>query len=299
MWYFSGARFIVGLLFLLIASIKDLKTRRVPNELWIVMGSIAMGILFVELLLMDVSWMHFLIFIPIGVLFSEAFIDRPPIYKEGKLNFLVLGWLMLPIIVFTYMLNVLAGSLTFWALAMIPAIMLFAFGMYFFYIIHGGADAKAIITLAVLVPFYPDLPYITHRAISQELIPLTEAFFPFTLVILLNSSLIVLVFPISYFVINLLKGDIDLPLMFFGYKKKVEDIEDSFVWPMEFYEDGELKTELFPRSGSEEKIESLRKKKVKTAWSTPKLPFIVPMFGGFLISFFIGNPFWRLLMYLW
>lgn len=292
MWYFSAARFIIGLLFLLVASIKDIKTRRVPNELWIVMGSIAIGILFIELLVRDVSWMHFLIFIPIGVLFSEAFIDRPPIYAEGKLNFLILGWLMLPIVVFAYMVNVLAGSLIFWSLAMVPAIMLFAFVMYFFYIIYGGADAKAIITLSILVPFYPTIPYITHSAVSNDMFRLVQAFYPFTLVILLNSSLVLLALPISYFVINLSKGDMAFPLMFFGYKKKVEDIEDSFVWPMEYYEDGELKTELLPRSRLEEKTESLKEKNVEIAWTTPKIPFIVPMFVGFLISFLIGNPLW-------
>ncbi len=295
MWYFSAARLIVGFLFLLIGSIKDLKTRRVPNELWIVMGSIAMAILFVELLYMDVSWTHFLIFIPISVLFSEAFIDRPPIYEQGRPNVLVLGWLMLPLIVFVYMLNLLAESLVFWSLAMIPAIMVFAFAMYFFYIIHGGADAKAIITLAILVPFYPSIPYITHRAVSEEVIPLMQAFFPFTLVILLNSSLIVLVFPVSYLFINLFKGDINFPLMFFGYKKKIDELEDSFVWPMQYYDGGELKTELFPRTRSEKKIKSLKERDVRTAWATPKIPFIVPMFVGFLISFLIGNP----LMYLW
>lgn len=292
MWYFSGARLIVGLLFLLIGSIRDLKTRRVPNELWIVMGSIAMGILFVELLFMDVSWTYFLIFIPIGILFSEAFIDRPPIYEKGRLNPLALGWLMVPLVIFLYMVTVLGDSLIFWSLAMIPAIMVFAFAMYFFYIIHGGADAKAIITLAMLVPFYPDLPYLTHRAVPSDLVPVVQAFFPFTLVILLNASLMVLIFPLTYFFLNLFNGDINLPLMFFGYRKKVDEIEDSFAWPMQYYEDGKLKTELFPRTGSEEKLESLKERNVKKAWTTPKVPFIVPIFVGFFISFWIGNPLW-------
>ncbi|MBS3816703.1 MAG: hypothetical protein KGY76_03975 [Candidatus Thermoplasmatota archaeon] len=294
MWYYSVVRFVIGLLFLSIASIKDLKSRRVPNELWIVMGSIAMVILFVELWMKDIRWEHFLIFVPIGILFSETFVERPPIYSEGRLNFLVLGWLMLPAVVFIYMLNVLSGSWLFWSLAMIPAIMLFAFGMYFFYIIQGGADAKAIITLAVLLPFYPEIPRLTHNAVPSSQIPLMQAFFPFTLVILLNSSLVVIVLPLSYFFVNLSKGDIDLPKMFFGYKKRVYEIEDSFVWPMQYYEDGKLKTELFPRTGTDEKLKSLRKHDRELVWTTPKLPFIVPMLIGFVLSFLIGNP----LMYL-
>ncbi len=302
MWYFSAARLGIGSIFLLVASIRDLKTRRVPNELWMVMGSIAIVLLFIELLAVrtwfvddidwidHVSWTHFLIFIPIIVIFSEAFIERPPVYSKGKVDLKVLGWLLLPLIVFVFMLNSLASSLLFWTLVMIPAMMLFAFLLYFFYILYGGADAKAIITIAILVPFYPYIPRVTNWTLSSDLIPMMQTFFPFTLVVLLNASIIVAVFPIGYFFINIFKGDIDLPKMFFGFKKRTRDIEDSFVWPMEYYEDGKLKTELFPRSNTEEKLDSLKKHKRKYVWTTPKIPFIVPIFIGFMISFVIGNP---------
>lgn len=296
MWYFSLTRFIVGAVFLLIASTMDLKTRRVPNRLWIVMGSVAMMVLFSELLVRkiwsdaEIYWQHFLIFVPIIVLFSEAFMDRPPLYSEKGIELKVLAWLILPVVVFIYMVNTLSHSLLFWTLSMIPGMMLFAFMMYFFYILYGGADAKAVITLAVLVPFYPYIPNFTHRAVSADLVPLMQTLFPFTLVILLNSSLIVAVFPVFYFFMNLFKKDLDFPKMFFGYRKKVSEIEDSFVWPMEYYEDGSLKTELFPRSDPEERVESLKLHDREKVWTTPKIPFIVPIFIGFILSFIIGNP---------
>ncbi|MFP3871367.1 MAG: A24 family peptidase C-terminal domain-containing protein [Candidatus Natronoplasma sp.] len=296
MWYFSVTRFLIGCGFLSVASVTDLKTRRVPNKLWILMGSAAMLLLFSELILRklwfaeEIFWSHLLIFIPIIVLFSEAFVERPPIYSEGKLNLKVVLWLIFPIIVFAYMLNTLANSLLFWTLTMIPGMMLFAFLLYFFYILYGGADAKAVITLAVLVPFYPSIPNLTNWAISSDLIPLMQTFFPFTLVILLNASLIVIIFPLCYFFVNVFKGDFDIPKMFFGYRRDIEEIEDSFVWPMEYYDEGRLKTQLFPRSKSEERLESLKEHDRRKVWTTPKIPFIVPIFGGFILSFVIGNP---------
>lgn len=296
LWYFSIARLLVGIGFLSAASIRDLKTRRVPNKLWIIMGSVGILILFTELLIRkfwlgnEIFWTHFLIFIPIGMIFSEAFVERPPVYSKGRLNLKVLIWLLIPLIVFVYMVLVLAGSIIFWTLAMIPGMMLFAFLLYFFYILYGGADAKAVITLAVLVPFYPQIPGLTRTALGSELVPLMQTLFPFTLVILLNASLVVIVFPIGYLLINLYKGDLDFPKMFFGFKKRVDEIEDSFVWPMEYYENGKLKTELFPRSSSEEKLKSLRSHGREIVWTTPKIPFIVPISIGFLISFLIGNP---------
>lgn len=291
MWELSLARFAIGAVFLSLAAIKDFRSRKVQNEIWITMGLIAMLILGIELVFVrEVSWEFLLIFIPIGIVFSEAFVDRPPILSEDGFNPLVLGWLSLPLVVFVYMASVLSGELLFWSLTMILAIMLLSFLLYFLYVLHGGADAKAVITLAILLPFYPKIPGLTSSAISGEMLTIMEVFFPFTLIILLNSSLLILVFPLSSFFFNLFKGDIDIPKMFFGYKKRVKDIEDSFVWPMQYYENGKFKTELFPREGSDEKIESLKDQNIKEAWATPKVPFMVPMLLGFLISFIIGNP---------
>ncbi len=295
MWYFSAFRFAVGIVFLSIASLKDLKSRRVPNRLWVIMGIIAMLILAAELILVEsADWEYFLFFIPIGIVFAEAFIDRPPIYSEGKLNVRVLGWLLLPVLTYVFLLNnfmdVIFDELLFLRLSMIIGVMLFTFILYFFYIIYGGADAKAIITLAILVPSYPEIPNLTRHVISSDLIEFMEIGFPFTLVILLNASLVVLIFPIVNFFLNLSKGDIDLPKMFFGYKKKVSELEDSFVWPMEYFEDGEMKTELLPRSDNEDKIESLKRHDIEIVWATPKIPFIIPITIGFIISFLIGNP---------
>ncbi len=291
MWELSLLRLIVGGSFLLIASFKDLKSRRVPDELWMSMGIIAMGILGIELLFVrEVELVYFLMFIPISVVFFEAFIDRPPLYSNGKLNPIVLGWLTLPLLVFIYMISVFGGDLLFLSLAMILVVMLFSFILYFFYILHGGADAKAVITLAILLPFYPEIPGLTFRAFSTEIATSMEVFFPFTLVVLLNASLIMLVFPVASFFFNVYSKNLDFPKMFFGYKKEVCNIEESFVWPMQYYEDGKLKTELLPKSGSDEKIDSLKKHNIKTVWVTPKIPFIVPIFIGFIISFVIGNP---------
>lgn len=291
MWELSLVRLIVGATFLFVASLTDLKSRRVPDELWILLGITSMGILGIELFFIkEVSWHFFLIFIPIGIVFSEAFIDRPPIYSKGKFNLPVFGWFILPPLILIYMISVLGDNLLFWSLVMILVVMLFSFILYFFYILHGGADAKAVITLAILLPFYPEIPSLTHRAISPEVATGMEIFFPFTLVILLNASLIMLIFPIVNFGLNLYKKDIDFPKMFFGYKKRINEVKDSFFWPMQYYEDGKLKTELLPRSETDERIRSLKYHDMEMVWVTPKIPFIVPIFISYIISFFIGNP---------
>ncbi len=284
------ARFFVGILFLIVAAWKDLKTRQVPNKLWIFMGCIASVILAVDLLSQGAGWKYYLIFIPILVLFMEAFYERPLLYEEGKLNILVLGWLILPILTFFYQVLEIGGEKLFWSLATIPIMMLLVFLFYFFRLIYGGADAKALLVIAVLVPFYPRIEMLNLFEMSTEVIQAMQLFFPFTLVILLNSSLILLVLPMIYFFINLKNGDIGFPQMFFGYRKNVDEIPDSFVWPMEYYEGGKKRFQYMPRGDSEEDHLSLVEHGQRIAWVTPKIPFLVPMCIGFLLSYVIGNP---------
>ena len=293
MWYLSLSRFLVGFLFLFVASTMDLKTRRVPNELWMIMAGVASVLLFLELFIREVRWEFYLIFIPIAVLLAEAFVDRPPIYKDGKINFIMIGWFALPIATVIFQINILQGKMFFWSLMTIPILMVVVFVLYFFYIIYGGADAKALIVIALLVPLYPHVPYLTHMAGSELLLDLMQIFFPFTLVVMLNASLLSLALPISFIFKNISKGDMKFPEMIFGYRKKVDKIEDSFAWPMEYYDDGEHvveKLSLRPKVDPEEAIQSLKDHGVKNAWVKPKIPFIVFIFLGFVLSFIIGNP---------
>ncbi|MGM0510116.1 MAG: A24 family peptidase C-terminal domain-containing protein [Thermoplasmatota archaeon] len=274
----------------MVAAGKDLKTRQVPNELWIVMGSIASVILALDIFLRGAGWKYYLIFIPILVLFMEAFYERPLLYEDGKVNILVLGWLVLPLVTFFYQIFEIGDKTLFWSLATIPIMMLLIFLFYFFRLIYGGADAKALLVIAVLVPFYPRIEILNLFEMSAEVIQAMQLFFPFTLVILLNSSLILLILPLIYFFINLKNGDIGFPQMFFGYRKKVDEIPDSFVWPMEYYEGGEKRFQYMPRGDSEEDYRSLLEHDERIVWVTPKIPFLVPMCIGFLLSYVIGNP---------
>ena len=291
MWYFSLARFIIGLVFLGFAAYKDLLTRTVDDRVWMVMGGLGAAILIFELFQRGVPWNYYLIFVPVFFLCFEALVERPLLMEEGDINYLVVGWFFVPIIfVIALFITIDNYGDLFWTLIAIPVIMLLAFVFYYFRILYGGADAKAMVILALLVPFYPEIENITHMAGNPAVLSAMEFLFPFTLVVLLNSAIVVLVLPVSYLFMNIKNGDLRFPQMFFGYKKKVEEIPDSFVWPMEYYEEGKRQFELIPRTDEEESLKSLREEGVEEAWVTPKIPFIVPMFFGFMLAFLIGNP---------
>jgi prepilin signal peptidase PulO-like enzyme (type II secretory pathway) len=54
---------------------------------------------------------------------------------------------------------------------------------------------------------------------------------------------------------------------------------------------GERVLVLFPRRGRDQKeeVDKLQAAGVTRAWVQPQVPFMVPLLGGFLLAFFVGN----------
>ncbi len=146
------------------------------------------------------------------------------------------------------------------------ALLLYVFGM-------GGADVKAMWAVTLLSPLPPSfygLPYFV------------SPMFIFPLTFLINSLLLVSFLPLAFFLYNSKRGDISFPQCLFGYRMEVEKAKKSFVWSME-KEDGSkgimpVKNFDFDSAGSSKKI-----------WVTPKMPFLVFMAFGFLLSFTFGD----------
>ena len=217
---------------------------------------------------------------------GELFPERMSRAANGGLSAVLL---VIALLVLWYQGKVLEFSGTWIRSIHIPLMIGLAYLFYIVNLIHGGADAKALMGLAVLVPFYPVIegfPFI-------ENLDAMTLVFPFTFVILLNSAIMTLLVPLGFAVFNGARGDVD-KVMFFGYKLELKEVSKRFVWLMEKVEDGEVVSYLFPRKGTDKKdlkkdIRALRKAGLKRAWVTPKIPFMVPMFFGYLISFFVGN----------
>ena len=219
------SRLVVGVLVLSYASYTDIKTRRAPNILWIIMGVLGAVFLIANYFLMDLSGqMFYLLFIPI-------------------------------MIVLMY--------------------VLFQLG-----IIFGGADAKAIMALAILVPFTP--------IIYQ--FPLTYSLMPTSWVIFSNSVVIFLLLPLSLFIYNLIKGNRMFPQAFLGYKMPLVKAKEKFVWPLERIKDGKRKFTYRPSNINEAEVYAVFEKAgIVEIWVTPKVPFMIPLLAGFITTFIVGD----------
>jgi preflagellin peptidase FlaK len=171
----------------------------------------------------------------------------------------------------------------------VPVIMLAVVGMYMLDIIRGGADAKALMSLAILFPSYPIIGGLPVLLPETELATIV---FPFAFVVLIAAAIIVaVVMPLVFLAVNIAARDLRFPNALFGRAMDLEEARGKHVWLMERVQDGSHMTYTRPRRDENlsKELDHLKSIGVSRVWVTPKIPFMVPMLAGILISATAGN----------
>ena len=165
----------------------------------------------------------------------------------------------------------------------IPLMIGFIYLLFQLRLVFGGADAKALMALAILVPLQP---MIYHLPIWE----VATFTFPGSWIIFSNSVILFLFIPLSLFVYNLIKRDIAFPQVFLGYQMSVAEAKTKFVWPLEKILDGKRVFSYRPSTFEIEKdIKLFEKEGIKKIWVTPKIPFMIPLLAGFIATFLLGD----------
>jgi preflagellin peptidase FlaK len=295
---FNVLRVVFGCTFLFYASFTDLKERRVKDIVWLIMGFTGGIFILLQMFLEKRAWEYYLIFIPVTILFASMFFEFKPLYDKKKkvFNGKVILLFIIGIAALLYQFNALSDDTYFYRLLTIPILILVFYIFYQANILHGGADAKALMTLAIFTPFYPrflDFPIVNIG--TERVSDAVELMFPFAILVLMNGVIFVIWIFLAFFIFNATKKDVRMPEMLLGYKMDIEEAEKTFVWPMEKIVDGKRVRVLFPKKLEEDALAKLKEHGAKRIWVTPKMPFIVALTGGFIISVFFGNVFWALL----
>lgn len=151
--------------------------------------------------------------------------------------------------------------------------------MYLFwrFRLFGGADAKALMVLAFLVPWPSPSP--------ASLQPALDA--------VANGSLLMVALPVVAFVANLARGHVALPAMLLGRPVSIARARAAHVWPMQrVLPDGTVGWRFWQRAGLESldaEYEALERAGLTRVWVTAKVPFLVPLAAGLALSWWWGN----------
>jgi preflagellin peptidase FlaK len=180
----------------------------------------------------------------------------------------------------------------------------------------GGADAKALMCLALALPFYPE-NLLTPLAGRPS--PISTSFFPVT--VFSNSVLFAALTAVGILLYNvysrlrsqqpLFEGDHKnesqgkkILVLITGYKVSIGKLKEKWhVYPMEDVEenaDGGLNRKLviMPKDeGRDEIVERLDKaiqngSMKDKVWATPGLPMLIFVTAGLIVALFVGDIIW-------
>ena len=187
---------------------------------------------------------------------------------------------------------------------LIHMVLSFAFIFGFVYILFqlnafGGADAKVMMVIAIIIPAFPIIDFFGTMLPIQG-VPLINLF---AFSVFGNSVLLTVIIPIGLFLYNLTHVPVrempkKLGYMFVGYKSKVSDLKDRHIRLMNVYErtnDGVISH--FVRGGNELSGDTIRELEGyvdngfidENVWVTPGLPFMLPITAGFITAVVFGD----------
>jgi preflagellin peptidase FlaK len=179
----------------------------------------------------------------------------------------------------------------------------------------GGADAKALMCLALAVPFYP---VNLLSPLGGPLSPISQVLFPLS--VFSNSVLIAALMTLAMLTYNVLwrtrtgiklfdnyeNGSMGRKILVLvtGYKVSIEKLKEKWhIYPLEDVteniEDGlKRKLVLIPKDEGRDEIvkrldNALQKGQIRDSiWASPGLPFLIFITAGFVIALFVGDIVW-------
>ncbi|MFA5862167.1 MAG: A24 family peptidase C-terminal domain-containing protein [Candidatus Thermoplasmatota archaeon] len=274
-------RLLVGATLLAFGATTDWFWRRAPNALWLVMASAGAMLILIEAVVDSAPWAArwpYLLALPVLLLLATE-------SSWGDIAAAVLG-LGGAALAFYAARSSPESLTTVWPyLAAIPIFAGVIYAFWYFGLIAGGADAKALMALAVLLPFPITL---------ADGVPRFASVLPSAFTVLGNTLLFFLVIPLGMLVWNVAHGDVRFPHAFLGLKREARQAGAGHAWPMEVVDaEGKRSTRLFASrmsaSEADEAIERIQALGNERVWVSPKIPFLVPMLLGFLAAFTLGD----------
>ena len=199
--------------------------------------------------------------------------------KASNINWLVMGGIGGILLLVQYFTVGFGTQINY--LIFIPIMIVLVYVLFQLRLIFGGADAKALMAIAILVPLAP---------VISELPLWDKSLMPVSWFIFSNSLILFLFIPLSLLLFNIAKRNIQFPYALLGYKMDISKAREKFVWPLEKIVDGKRKFAYMPKNFEiEDELDEFEKNGINKIWVTPKIPFMIPLLAGFICAFVLGD----------
>ncbi len=309
----SWTRLIVLFWALGIAAWLDHKERRVPNQFWITWSKPAIFLWALDLLNSSADWYVFATAAGVVAYASIAVIGRPSLkdIRSGNLlDISVSVWYIVGISgivqgvmlhVDESLLSVLSGEASdeaiLWWSTLAVFIPIFLVDMAWrMRLIHGGADCKGLMWVAILVPTWSSIPIQFPESMDSSAIAMPPA-----IALLVWGGLSFLVLPIVMVIKNIKQGNTTLKLIWHAEKMDVDRVIGSHVWLLSSIAEmpnGEKKvvhkTRAPRKTPTKQKlqaeIEILKENGVEKVWVTKKYPLLVFLWPAIIPLTLVGGP---------
>jgi hypothetical protein len=297
----------------------DHKTRRVSNGWWFGWAKPTIFLFCLELLVLEADWMVWLTASAMLAFASTALIGRPSlgdVLAGSKLDIIVSGWYLVgavglgmgamahgPVLLDMFnpdkawMVAPEAERMAMlWGQMLLVGLALLFFEMAWrFRMLHGGADAKAMMLAALLIPSWSGAPWPLCATAQGNLIPPAIA-------LMIWAGLAFLVLPLIMLVRNAKAGDLmPISMSWHASRMALDQIPDNHVWLLEEVVDKPdgsrgVTRRMRPVRGSraETDVEAvlfeLSEEGLERAWVTAKHPFLLFVFPAIIPLVILGDP---------
>ncbi len=167
--------------------------------------------------------------------------------------------------------------------------VLVARGLFEARILYGGADAKAVIVVGVVLPLWAAPVLAGSPTVTPVL-----AVMPFALTALVNAAVLTLLVPIALAVRNARRGEFSFPKGFLGMWIPIDELLTRNVWAHDPSLDEDASTEEIATSAEDRQLRArqaaeLRARGVERVWVTPQVPLVLFLALGAGLGLLVGN----------
>ena len=267
----EGTILIAAVIIILIsATVSDIRSREIYDAHWVLLCIISVVL---SIFVYDLG--SALLF-TLSVLFIVVYMFSPKV--TGKASILILS---------LYAVSLIAAYIIPREPSFIVILIMsfFVLAMYWTGTIRGGADAKALISMSLLFPVYPEAGCL----IWEPSYPAGYVFNPIFSTLLFAS--IFSMFTLVY--VHHKNREVGCK-GYTSYPMSIDKARGSFVWPVEDFENGEVvRRRTYDDVG--DVYDRMEAAGMDTVRVTPMIPFLLPVTVAFAMVMVLGSPLFLLL----